>query len=198
MLTTWGADWDYYGTANRCCHTLYPYPCWLQEASIITILATCKLEFLMNFFAITLFIGMITCFLERPLVVMLIFGLTLSFEPLITLCIFSIFLLGRLGNIFLILSISLAMFFRVTGLGCLSGEVAFAYNFFCWELMFFLKYFDNSLTSFCDLAETRGGIEEMKVGFTIFLPSLLFVDLGTCGVNLDFTLFLKVVLALSI
>ena len=64
--------------------------------------------------------------------------------------------------------------------------------------MFFLKYFDNSLTSFCDLAEIRGGIKEIKVGFTISLPLLLFMDLGTCGVNLDFTLFLKVVLALSI
>ena len=46
--------------------------------------------------------------------------------------------------------------------------------------MFFLKYFDNSLTSFCDLAEIGGGIEEMKVSFTISLPLLLFVDLGTC------------------
>ena len=35
--TTWGADWDYYSAADRCCHTLYPYPCWLQEASIVTL-----------------------------------------------------------------------------------------------------------------------------------------------------------------
>ena len=63
--------------------------------------------------------------------------------------------------------------------------------------MFFLKYFDNSLTSFCDLAGIGGGIEEMKVGFTISLPLLLFVDLGTCGVNLDFTLFLKVVFVMG-
>jgi len=111
---------------------------------------------------------------------MLIFGLTLSFELLMTFCIFSIFLLGRLGNASLILSIFLAMFFGVTRLGCLSEEVAFAYNF-----------------SFCDLAGIGGEIKEMRVGFTISLPLLLFVDLGTCGVNLDFTLFLKVVLALS-
>ena len=84
----------------------------------------------MNSFAISLFIGMITCFLERSLVVMLVFGLTLSFEPLMTFCISSIFLL-RLGNISLILSIFLAMFFGATGLGCLSEEVAFAYDFFC-------------------------------------------------------------------
>ena len=73
------------------------------------------------------------------------------------------------------------MFFGVTGLGCLSEEVAFVYDF-----------------SFCDLAGIRGGIEKMRVSFTISLPLLLFVDLGTCGVNLDFILFLKIVLALFI
>ena len=62
--------------------------------------------------------------------------------------------------------------------------------------MFFLKYFDNLLTSFCDLAGIGKGIEKMKVGFTSSLLLLLFMNLGTCGVNLDFTLLLKVVLAL--
>ena len=95
------------------------------------ILVMYKLEFLMNSFAISLFIGTITCFLEGPLVVMLIFSLTLSFEPLMTFCISSIFLSERLENVSLILSISLAMFFGATGLGCLSEEVAFAYDFFC-------------------------------------------------------------------
>ena len=85
----------------------------------------------MNFFIILLFIGTITCFLKGPLLVMLIFSLALSFEPLMTFCISSIFLLGRLGNVFLILSVSLVMFFGVAGLGCLSKEVAFAYDFFC-------------------------------------------------------------------
>ena len=37
MPTTWGTDWDYFGTADHCHHTLYPYPCWFQEASIVTI-----------------------------------------------------------------------------------------------------------------------------------------------------------------
>ena len=37
----------------------------------------------------------------------------------------------------------------------------------------------------------------MRVGITISLLLLLFMDLGTYGVNLDFTLFLKIVLALS-
>ena len=34
--TTWGADWDYFSTADHHCHTLCPYPCCLQEVSIIT------------------------------------------------------------------------------------------------------------------------------------------------------------------
>ena len=37
MPTTWGTDWDYYGAADHCHHTLYPCPCWLQEVLIITI-----------------------------------------------------------------------------------------------------------------------------------------------------------------
>jgi len=63
--------------------------------------------------------------------------------------------------------------------------------------VFFLKYFDNTLTSFYNLVGIGVGIKEMRVGFTISLLLLLFMDLGTCGVNLDFTLFLKVVLASS-
>ena len=64
------------------------------------------------------------------------------------------------------------MFFKRGGLCCFSNEVAFAYDFFCWELVFFLKYFEISLTSFSDLAGIGGGTEEMNVGFTIsfFLP----------------------------
>ena len=112
---------------------------WIKSAIVLDlivlrtqlILAMCKLEFLMNFFVISLFIETITYFLEGPLVVMLIFSLVLFFEPLINFYISLIFLLGRLGNIFLILSVSLVMFFRVARLGCLSKEVAFVYDFFC-------------------------------------------------------------------
>ena len=35
--TTWGADWDYFGTADRCRHTLDPSPCCIQEVSIVTV-----------------------------------------------------------------------------------------------------------------------------------------------------------------
>ena len=36
--------------------------------------------------------------------------------------------------------------------------------------MFFLKYFEISLTSFCDLAGIGGGRDDTKVGLTISLP----------------------------
>ena len=41
MPTTWGADWDYFGAADRRRHTLYPCPCRLEEASIVTELNIC-------------------------------------------------------------------------------------------------------------------------------------------------------------
>ena len=88
------------------------------------ILTTCKLESLMNFLARLVFIGTITCFLEGPLVVMLILGLDLSFEPLMTFCISSIFLFERLENVFLIFNVSLAMFFEAEKLDCLDKDVA--------------------------------------------------------------------------
>jgi len=44
MPTTWGADWDYSGTADCHRHTLDPCPRWFQEASIVTLrdVWTCK------------------------------------------------------------------------------------------------------------------------------------------------------------
>jgi len=34
--TTWGADWATCGTADHVVITLCPYPCWIQEVSIVT------------------------------------------------------------------------------------------------------------------------------------------------------------------
>ena len=60
-----------------------------------------------------------------------------------------------------------------------------------------MKYFDNSLTSFCVLARIEEGMGEMNIDFTISFPLLLMFELlGTRGVNLELTLFLKVVLVL--
>ena len=47
-------------------------------------LTTCELESLMNFLVISLFIGMITCFLKGPLVVIVILSLDLLFESFMT------------------------------------------------------------------------------------------------------------------
>jgi len=88
------------------------------------------------------------------------------------------------------------MFFKAEELDCLDEDVAWAYDFFCWMLVFFLKYFDNSLTFFCDLAGIREGMGEMNVSFTTSFPLLLFKVLGTWEVNLELTLLLKVVLEL--
>ena len=33
--TTWGTDWDYFGTANHIIITLYPSPCCIQETLIV-------------------------------------------------------------------------------------------------------------------------------------------------------------------
>ena len=89
------------------------------------------------------------------------------------------------------------MFFEAEELDCLDKDVAWAYDFFYWVLVFFLKYFDNLLTSFCDLAGIGGGMRETNVGFTTSFPLLLFKVLGTWGVNLELILLLKVVLELS-
>ena len=76
---------------------------------------------------------------------------------------------------------------------CLERDNTCTYNFFCGMLVFFLKYFDSLLTSFCNLARIRGGRRDMKVGLTISFYLLLVKFLGTWGINLDLILFLKVV-----
>ena len=39
-----------------------------------------------------------------------------------------------------------------------------------FALLFFLKYLEISLTSFCDLAGMGGGREDTKAGLTVSLP----------------------------
>ena len=163
------------------------------------ILVTYEFESLINSLAISLFIGMITCFCDKPLVVMVILSLVLLFDLLMTFWTCLILLLGRFRNIFLIFNVSLTMFFRMDELCWLDKEVVFAYNFFYWGLEFFLKYFEISLTSFYDLARIRERIREINVGFTIsFFLLLMFKFLGTQGVSLELTLFLKILLVLSV
>ena len=66
-------------------------------------------ESLMNLLPSSLFIRTMTCLHEEPFVVILSLGLGLSFEPLTTFWMVSIFLFGRFGNASLIFSIFIAM-----------------------------------------------------------------------------------------
>ena len=70
------------------------------------------------------------------------------------------------------------MFDMEKGTVCLGEVEAYVYNFFCEVLVFFLKYFDNLLTSFCDLARIGGEREDMKVGLTVSFPLLIAKVLG--------------------
>ena len=63
----------------------------------------------MNFLLRSLLIGIITCLRDRPFVVILILGLGLELEPLMTFWIRSIFAFGRLGNDSLIFNIFLVI-----------------------------------------------------------------------------------------
>ena len=72
-------------------------------------LITCMLESLMNFLLRLLLIGMITCLRDGPFVVILILGLDLELEPLMTFWIRSIFAFRRLGNDSLIFNIFLVI-----------------------------------------------------------------------------------------
>ena len=70
-------------------------------------LITCMLEFLVNFLLRLLLIGTITCLRDGPFVVILILGLGLELELLMTFWIRSIFAFGRLGNDSLICNVFL-------------------------------------------------------------------------------------------
>ena len=143
-------------------------------------------------------IGMITCLQEGPLVVIKILGLDLLLGLLMTFWTCSILLFKRFRNVFLIFKVSLTIFFETDNLCWVDDKVAFTYDFFWWELRFFLKYFKISLTSFGVLARIGGGIREMNIGLALSFSLLLVLKfLETQEVNLELTLPLKVLLELS-
>ena len=72
-------------------------------------LVTWDIESLINLLPSSLFMGTMTCLHEGPFIVILSLGLGLSFEPLTTFWMVSIFLFGRFGNASLIFSIFIAM-----------------------------------------------------------------------------------------
>ena len=74
-----------------------------------------------------------------------------------------------------------------------------AYNLFMAGFSIFLKNFEISLTSLGNLARIGGGIADTKVGLTTYLPLFDRVWMFLAWrENLDLTLFLKVVLLLSV
>ena len=100
--------------------------------SDLFMLATCKELFFINFKLFSLLIGIMTCFLDRPLVVIWIWGFILGL-PLTILLIWSILFALRDGKISLILIISevLASCFKIWAynfLGCLDTLVSDCYN----------------------------------------------------------------------
>ena len=92
--------------------------------------ATCMLKSLINFLASLLFISTMTCLREGLFVVMLIFGLGLILEPLMTFWTRSIFLFRRFRNASLIFNVSIVIFDIEEELVCFKEDEACAYNFF--------------------------------------------------------------------
>ena len=113
--------------------------------SILLMLATCIEEFFMNFILLLLLMGIITCFLNRPFIVIWIYGF--SFEvSLMILLIWSIFFVPIDRNIFLILMTLDVLIFYFE---------AWVYNFRgCLVILaslLLLKNLEITLTSFRDL-----------------------------------------------
>ena len=158
---------------------------------------TYMLEFLINFLASLLFISMITCLWDRLFVVILIFGLGLILELLITFWTRSIFLFRRFGNVSLIFNVFIVIFDVEKELVYFEEDEACIYDFFWGALMFFLKYFDNLLIFFRDFARIEEGRNDIKVSFAISFSLGEAWGLLTCRLNLDLILFLKVDLLLS-
>ena len=139
--------------------------------SNLFMLATCKELFFMNFELFSLLIGIITCFLDGPLVVIWIQGFTLGL-PLTRLLIWSILFAPRNRKASLILMILevLVPCFKTWAYdfwGCLDTLVS----------LMFLKYLEIWLTFFYDLVGIGGGIFSILARDSLSL-TLLFL-LGT-------------------
>ena len=153
---------------------------------------------LMNLLPRSLFPWTMTCLHDGPLVVILSLGLGLLFELLMTFWMVLIFLFGRFGNAFLIFNMFIAMLDDVV-LDFDFDNETWAYNLFMAGFSIFLKNFEISLTSLGNLARIGGGIADTKVGLTTYLPLFDRVWMFLAWrENLDLTLFLKVVLLLSV
>ena len=129
----------------------------------------------MNNSTFSLLIGMITCFLDGPLVVIWILGFGLD-NPLTMLLIWSIFSTLRVGNVFLILRTSavLTVGFEAWAYDLLGFDLSLDLSF---EGLLFLKYFEIVLTSLAILAGSggEGGTLSIEVGTGLGTILLVFV-----------------------
>jgi len=65
--TTWGADWDCFGTADRCHHTLYPCPRCNLEILIITLFFLSIILLLISVYLYCCLVYLLDLFLTRCL-----------------------------------------------------------------------------------------------------------------------------------
>ena len=153
----------------------------------LLILVTWELESFIKLLEFSKFIGTITCFLNRPFIVMFNFSFNL-FSSLITFWIFLIFLFWRLENTSLILRVSLA--------GLELEDNTWVYDFFLL-FVFFLKNLEISTTSLGDFAGIEGEMMETDTSLSASLPFLGILFLFIWRLNWAFTLCLKEKLFLS-
>ena len=147
---------------------------------------------------LSLLIGMIICFLDGPLVVILMWGFGL-FCPWAMLFIWSIFVAFKVGNESLIFK-TLDMLIDILE--------AWAYDLPVWlleDLLLLLskdflgwKYLEMALISFLDLAG-RGGVLLIETGFDLGMSFLeLPLGRGICRVNLEEILVLRLFIFWSV
>ena len=116
----------------------------------LLILITWVLASFIYFLVLLVFIGIMTCLREGPLVVMLMHGLGL-WLPLMSLWTCLIFLFWRFRKTSLILRV----FFAIFNMFCLDKTCV--YDFFGTRGGFFLKNLNNLFTFFRNLARMGGG-----------------------------------------
>ena len=147
--------------------------------SALLMLATCIEEFFMNFILLSLLMRIIMCFLDRPFIVIWMYGFSFKM-PLTILLIWSIFFVPIDGNVSLILMISNVLIF------CFE---AWAYNFrgclVVLASLLLLKNLEITLTFFWDLAGIGRGILSIFVGDGLLISLLFLLVVGWIfGVNL--------------
>jgi len=142
------------------------------------ILVMWTLLFSMKFFLLALFKRTMTCFIDRPLVVMLICGLSLPLL-LIIYWMLSMFFTLRIGKTFLILRIFLVLLFILN-----VYTYDLSWLILAWVNIFVLKNFEILLISLEVLVRIEGGSLSILASLSVSLPlGLLFLTRLVFGVQ---------------